>query len=104
MQKYLVKFVINVADEDDAILLTVVDESTLKKIKKSTIEASMFQCDNDPEYFEEMLFGSTVEITEISDEEYEILKKLNIYTESGSIRFYDNKDNRIELPDWRSLS
>ena len=103
MKKYLLKLQIDVADEDDATLLTVVDEDTLAKIKNSDVVATMFQCDIDPVPFDEIPTYNTVEITEITDEEYEVLKKLNIRTRGGSIWFYDKDGNDFELPDWKSL-
>ena len=103
MKKYLLKLQIDVADEDDATLLTVVDEDTLAKIKTSNVVATMFQCDVDPVPFNRLSNYNTVEITEITDEEYEVLKKLNIFTHGGCIYFSDEDGNDIELPDWKSL-
>lgn len=103
MKKYLLKLEIDVADEDDATLLTVVDEDTLAKIKTSNVVATMFQCDVDPVPFDSLYDYDTVEITEITDEEYEVLKKLNIYTSGGCILFSDEDGNEIELPDWTTL-
>lgn len=103
MKKYLLKLQIDVADESDATLLTVVDEDTLAKIKASTVIATMFQCDVDPVPFYRLPHYDTVEITEITDAEYEVLKKLNIFIKGGYIGFSDEDGIDIELPDWQSL-
>lgn len=102
MKKYLLKLIINVADEDDAVLLTVIDEDTLKQIEKSDVEVRMFQCENDTVSFDELKNDpyNTVKIIKIDDDEYEYLKKLDVYMESGTMIFYDEDGNEIDVPNY----
>jgi hypothetical protein len=101
MKRYLLKLEIDVADEDNAVLLTVVDEDTLNQIKKSDVEVRMFQCENDTVSFDELNDGyNTVRITEIDDDEYEYLKKLDVYIESGTFIFYDENGDEIDVPNY----
>ena len=50
MQKYLLNMKMDVADEGYAVLLTVIDEDTYNKLRKSRVAANWGQIDDDPEY------------------------------------------------------
>lgn len=107
MKKYLLKMAIDVADENNAHLLTVVDEYTLDRIKNSYVSATLFQCDEEPVLFSDIPWYNRISITEITDEEYEMLKRLDIHVDEG-IYFYSSIHDEeewelLELPDWTLL-
>ena len=103
MQKYLLNVRIDVADEDDAVLLTVINEDTYNKIKNSRVAATWGQIDldeNDYIPFEDFALRSwsnTLTVTPVTDAEVELLERLNVYTSAGRIYFIDENGEDIDI-------
>lgn len=94
MQKYLLNIRVNVADEGYATLLTVINEETYNKIKKSTVFVYLCQMENDPIPFEDLDY---VQVTPITDAEVKLLERLNVYAHSGTFDFLDENDEDIDI-------
>ena len=94
---YLLKMAVDVCDENDARLIVAVDEATLEIIKNSMVLASLFQADEEPRAWEEVERYDTVEITPITDEEYKLLKRLNVFFVEG-ITFVDEEGDDVIYP------
>ena len=99
MQKYLLNMRVDVADEGYATLLTVINEETYKKIKKSTVIVYLCQMENDPIPFEdlELQSGAYIQVTPITDAEVELLERLNVSAHSGSFNFLDENEEDIDV-------
>lgn len=103
MQKYLLNLRIDVADEDDAVLLTVISEDTYNKIKNSRIAATWGQIDLcEEDYipfkdFERRAWSDILTVTPITDAEAEMLERLNVYAKAGRIHFLDENDEDIDV-------
>lgn len=99
MQKYLLDVRIDVADEDYAVLLTVINEDTYNKLKKSMVSAVMFQTEEEEVPFEtlEHSFGNEIRVTKLSPAEAEVLEKLDIYASAGAIFFTDEDGEEIDI-------
>lgn len=103
MQKYLLNVKIDVADEDDAVLLTVINEDTYNKIKNSKVAAAWGQIDLDEDDyipfkdFSLLSWSDTLTVTPITDAEAEMLERLNVYTSAGRIYFLDENGEDIDI-------
>ena len=103
MQKYLLNVKIDVADEDDAVLLTVINEDTYNKIKNSRVAATWGQIelyeDNYIPFkdFSSRSWSDILTVTPITDAEAKILERLNVYTNAGWIHFIDENDEDIDI-------
>lgn len=91
--KYLLNVEMDVADEDDAILVAIIDEDTYEQLKDSKVYASMFQVDADECDFDEV--GTVLPIT---DEEIKVLQKFGLdRVEAGAIHFTDKDGEDIDI-------
>lgn len=103
MQKYLLNVKIDVADEDDAVLLTVINEDTYNKIKNSRIGATWGQIElYEDDYipfkdFSLRSWSDTLTVTPITNAEAEMLERLNVYAKAGRIYFIDENDEDIDI-------
>lgn len=89
-QKYLLNLTRDVADEEDARLVAIVDEETKNKLLKCTFTISMFQVDTDDESFDEE-FGEEA-FTPITDEEEKVLKKFGLNDIRVGAFFFNTED------------
>lgn len=91
MKKYLVKIVETVGDEDEAVLIFIASEKALNELKNSKCKIEIFQYSN----CEDSSFESIAKVTEITEEECNLLHKLNLNVlETGYFRFYsEGKDS-----------
>lgn len=104
MQKYLLNMKMDVADEGYAVLLTVIDEDTYNKLRKSRVAANWGQIDDDPEYisFSELEDSmqrryNSITVTPVTDAEVELLKRLNVYASAGYFYFLDENDEDFDI-------
>lgn len=104
MQKYLLNMRMDVADEDDAVLLTVINEDTYNKLRKSRVAANWGQADYDLEYipFSDIEDGiqfweGDVTVTPVTDAEVELFERLNVYASAGHFYFLDENDEEFDL-------
>lgn len=104
MQKYLLNVRIDVADEDDAVLLTVINGDTYNKIKNSRVAATWGQIELDEDdYMPFKDFSScswrsdTLIVIPITDAEAEMLERLNVYAKAGRIYFIDENGEDIDI-------
>ena len=92
--KYLLNINMDVADEDDAILVAIIDSDTYEQLKESKVYASMFQVDTDDYDFDEI--GASV--LPITEEEIKVLKKFGLdRVEAGAIHFTDKDGEDIDI-------
>ena len=101
MQKYLLNIKMDVADEDDAVLLTVINEDTYNKLRKSKVAATWGQMDYDLEYiaFSDIEYwkGNNATVIPVTDAEVELLERLNVYASAGCFYFLDENDEEFDL-------
>jgi hypothetical protein len=105
MQKYLLNVRIDVADEDDAVLLTVINEDTYNKLRKSKVAANWGQADYDLEYIPfsdiedniQCWKSNIITVTPVTDAEVELLERLNVYTSAGHFYFLDENGEDIDI-------
>lgn len=103
MQKYLLNVSIDVADEDNAVLLTVINEDTYNKIKNSRVAATWGQIDLDEDDyipfkdFSSRCWSDTLTVTPITDAEAEMLERLDVYASAGQIYFIDKNGEDIDI-------
>jgi len=91
--KYLLNVKMDVADEDDAILIAIIDEDTYKQLKDSKVYASMFQADSDEYDFDEV-----ADVLPITDEEIRVLQKFGLdRVKAGAIQFTDKDGEDIDI-------
>lgn len=105
MQRYLLNMKMDVADEDDAVLLTVINENTYNKLKKSRVAATWGQWDYDLEYIPfsdiedniQCWKGNNITVTPITDAEVELFERLNVYASAGCFYFLDENDEEFDI-------
>ena len=104
MQKYLLNMRVDVADEDDAVLLTVINEDTYNKLRKSKIAATWGQMDDDPEFiaFSDIEDGwqclrDSITVTPVTDAEVKLLERLNVYASAGHFYFLDENGEDFDI-------
>lgn len=90
MKKYLVDIRKNIADEDDAVLIAVVDENTLNDLRKTDVYISMFQID----CYDPYKFDDVARVSELSEKELLMLDKLGLaYVKTGSFSFCNEEND-----------
>ena len=94
----------DVADEGYAVLLTVINEDTYNKLRKSKIAATWRQMDYDLEYiaFSDIENGwqcleNKVTITPVTDAEVKLLERLNVYASAGCFYFLDENGEDFDI-------
>ena len=104
MQKYLLNMKMDVADEGDAVLLTVINEDTYNKLRKSRIAANWGQMIDDPDYipFSDIEDGiqhwtGTITVTPVTDAEVKLLERLNVYASAGYFYFLDENGEDFDI-------
>jgi len=98
--KYLLNVKMDVADEDDAILIAIIDEDTYKQLKDSKVYASMFQADSDEYDFDEV-----ADVLPITDEEIRVLQKFGLdRVKAGAIHFRSSDSIELKLVQFNLLT
>ena len=105
MQKYLLNIKMDVADEDDAVLLTVINEDTYNKLRKSKVAANWGQMVDDPEYISfsdiedgrQCFSGNRILVIPVTDAEVKLLERLNVYASAGCFYFLDENGEEFDL-------